>query len=105
MVGVCSGVGFVYEIMIYWVEWLEQYGIDRADAQAMILDTFHGTTLLAKNSPNLPLSDLQAKVVSKKGVTQAGLEAFNEYELERVLRVSFEKALLRNKELEKYVGP
>jgi pyrroline-5-carboxylate reductase len=42
-----------------------------------------------------------AKVASKKGITQAGLESMRELEIERALRYSFEKAALRNQELAK----
>jgi len=104
-VAVCSGIGFVFEIMTYWSEWLEQYGIDKATAEKMIVDTFKGTVKLAENSGDLSLTDLQSKVVSKKGVTQAGLTSMNEMELERIFRVSFEKAMMRDKELEKFVSP
>jgi pyrroline-5-carboxylate reductase len=40
-------------------------------------------------------------VASKKGVTEAGLNSMRETDLERALRVSFEKAYLRDRELGK----
>lgn len=104
-VGVCSGIGFVFEIMTYWSEWLEQYGIDKDSAEKMIIDTFRGAVKLSEQSGDLSLTDLQSKVVSKKGVTQAGLTSMNEMELDRIFRVSFEKAIMRDKELEKFVSP
>ena len=104
-VAVCSGVGFVFEIMSYWADWLEQYGIARDSAEKMVLDTFKGTVLLAEKNSEISLTQLQSKVVSKKGVTQAGLDAMNEMELERIIRLSFEKAVLRDKELAKFVSP
>jgi pyrroline-5-carboxylate reductase len=45
------------------------------------------------------LDELQAKVTSKKGITAAGLESMRELEIERLLRYSFEKAALRDREL------
>ena len=104
-VGVCSGIGFVFEIMTYWSEWLEQYGIDKSTADQMIRNTFKGAVKLAEQNDGLSLTDLQSKVVSKKGVTQAGLTSMNEMELDRIFRVSFEKAVMRDKELEKFVSP
>ncbi len=104
-VAVCSGVGFIFEIMSYWSEWMEQYGISRLAAENMILDTFKGTVLLAEQNSDMSLTQLQDKVVSKKGVTQAGLDAMNEMELERLFRVSFEKAVMRDKELAKFISP
>jgi len=71
----------------------------------MIRDTFKGAVRLSENSEELSLTDLQSKVVSKKGVTQAGLTSMNEMELDRVFRVSFEKAIMRDKELEKFIIP
>ena len=41
----------------------------------MVVESFLGTSLLAQTSKNLSLEDLQQKVVSKKGVTAAGLES------------------------------
>ena len=60
---------------------------------------------LAEQNDSLSLTDLRSKVVSKKGVTQAGLTSMNEMELDRIFRVSFEKAVMRDKELEKFVSP
>jgi pyrroline-5-carboxylate reductase len=45
------------------------------------------------------LHELQERVVSKKGVTAAGLESMRELEVERALRYSFEKASLRDQEI------
>jgi len=42
-------------------------------------------------------------VVSKKGITTAGLESMRELDIERALRVSFEKAILRDRELGKRI--
>jgi pyrroline-5-carboxylate reductase len=98
-VATSSGVGFLFEMMIYWQEWLEERGIDSADAQAMTVHTFLGAAELALKSMPLSLNDLQAKVTSKKGVTLAGLESMRELEVERLLRYSFEKAAMRDREL------
>lgn len=94
-----SGVGFVFELMIYWREWLEQYGFDQTTARQMTVQTFFGAAQLAASDEGLSLDDLQAKVVSKKGVTDAGLKSMRELEIDRALRISFEKAILRDTEL------
>ena len=101
MIACSSGVGFIYEIMEIWSDWLEERGFDAISAREMTLKTFLGSAELAMQSPNIELSDLQAKVTSKKGVTAAGLDSLRELELERLLRISFEKASLRNQEMEK----
>ena len=96
-----SGVGFVYELMLYWQEWLEQYGFDSKDAKDMTVETFLGAAGMVAKNPNTGIEELQKKVTSPGGVTFAGLESMRELELERSLRYSFEKAMMRNKELGK----
>lgn len=93
-----SGTGFIFELMLYWQEWIEEHGIDTDVARDMTVQTFLGSALLA-NQSDLDLSDLQRKVVSKKGVTHAGLQSMRELDLARGLRYSFEKAALRDREL------
>ena len=65
----------------------------------MTIETFLGASLLAAQSAGIDIEELQARVTSKKGITAAGLNSMRELEIERALRVSFEKASLRSKEL------
>lgn len=97
-VGAASGTGFLFELMIYWQEWLEEHGIDGETARDITVKTFLGAAKLADQSP-LSFEELQSKVTSKKGVTFAGLDSIRELEVERLLRYSFEKAVLRDTEL------
>ena len=94
-----SGTGFVFELMKYWQDWLCDYGFDDETARKMIVETFLGAAMLAQREPNFSLNELQEQVVSKKGVTWAGLESFRENELERQLRIGFEKAVERERQL------
>jgi pyrroline-5-carboxylate reductase len=95
----CSaGTGFVFELMVYWQEWMEERGFDPSVARKMTVETFLGAAMLAADGET-PLEDLLAKVASKKGVTEAGLQSMRELEVERALRYSFEKAAIRNQEL------
>jgi pyrroline-5-carboxylate reductase len=98
-VATSAGVGFVFELMIYWQEWLEERGIDPELAQSMTVSTFLGAAELALQSMPQSLADLQSQVTSKKGVTSAGLLSMRELEVERGLRYSFEKAAMRDREL------
>jgi pyrroline-5-carboxylate reductase len=100
-VSCASGTGFVYELMMYWQDWIEERGFDPADARKMVIETFLGAALLASQSKDTPIEELQNKVTSKKGITAAGLQSMRELEIERALRYSFEKAALRNQELAK----
>lgn len=99
MIACSSGTGFVFELMTYWQEWIEEHGFDSETAKAMTIETFLGAAELAFKSPDVSLEELQARVASKKGVTASGLESMRELEIERALRLSFEKAALRNKEM------
>ncbi|MCB0362704.1 MAG: pyrroline-5-carboxylate reductase [Bdellovibrionales bacterium] len=94
-----SGIGFVFELMIYWQEWLEEHGFEKDMARTMTVSTFMGAALLGDQSPEISLQELQNRVVSKKGVTAAGLDSMRELEIERALRYSFEKAVLRDREI------
>lgn len=96
-----SGVGFVFEMMIYWQEWLEEHGFNRLEARKLTMQTFLGAAMLAKDAGDEPLEELQRRVVSKKGVTDAGLNEIRATEIERLLRLSFEKAVLRDRDLGK----
>ncbi|MCK6597454.1 MAG: pyrroline-5-carboxylate reductase [Bdellovibrionaceae bacterium] len=101
MVACSSGTGFVYELMMYWNDWLQEHDFDDDLAKELTIETFLGASLLGKTNINLSLEDLQSKVTSKKGVTFAGLESIREQEIERSLRVAFEKSSIRNQELAK----
>jgi pyrroline-5-carboxylate reductase len=98
MVACSSGTGFIFEMMLYWQEWLEEHGFDGEVARRMTTETFLGASLLATQSKE-SIDELQARVTSKKGVTAAGLQSMRELEIERALRISFEKAAMRNKEI------
>lgn len=98
-VGCGSGPGFIYEFMMYWQEWLEERGFEPEVARKMVAQTFLGSVELAMKVKAPSFQDLQEKVVSKKGVTEAGLRSMRELEMERVLRFSFETAVLRDQEI------
>ncbi len=101
MVATSSGVGFVLELMLYWQEWLEEHNYSPDKARELTVQTFLGASLLASERLNTSLGELQNKVASKKGVTASGLESMRELEIERAIRYSFEKAVLRDRELAK----
>jgi pyrroline-5-carboxylate reductase len=101
MISCSSGTGFVFELMTYWQDWIEERGFDPAVARKMTVETFLGAAMLASQSKDSSLEELLNKVTSKKGITAAGLQSMRELETERTLRISFEKAALRNQELAK----
>lgn len=99
MVSCSSGTGFVFEMMMYWQDWIAERGFTDEEARLMTIETFLGASMLAAQSDGIEIEELQSRVTSKKGVTAAGLTSMRELEMERVLRVSFEKASMRAKEI------
>ena len=100
-VSCASGPGFIFELMLYWQEWMEEHGFDAQTAREMVVQTFNGAAALAASMPDVSIQELQDRVVSKKGVTAAGLQSMRELEIERGLRYSFEKAVIRDQEIER----
>ena len=98
-VGSSSGLAFVLELMEYWLEWIQGEGFSYKEAKELVVETFLGASELCKKRKHKSFSDLQKEITSQKGVTQQGLSAMRELELERILRLSFEKAHLKVKEL------
>lgn len=98
-VAASSGVGFVFEMMMYWQDWILEHGFDAETARQMTIETFLGASRLAAQSKGIAIEELQNRVASRKGVTAAGLQSMRELEIERALRISFEKAALRNSEI------
>lgn len=99
MISCSSGTGFVFEMMMYWEDWIQEHGFTEEQAKIMTIETFLGASLLAAQSAGVNIEELQSRVTSKKGVTAAGLNSMRELEIERALRISFEKAALRSQEL------
>lgn len=99
LVSCSSGTGFVLELMSYWQDWIEERGFSPEVARRMTIETFWGAAQLASKEPNVSFEELQQRVASKKGVTAAGLDSMRELEIERTLRLSFEKSWMRNQEL------
>ena len=94
-----SGLAFIFEIMEYWKEWLAGQGFSQQNSEDLTKEIFLGACMLAsKNSHSLEL--FQKMISSKGGVTHSGLKAMRELELERILRLSFEQASLREKQLD-----
>ncbi|MFN3696816.1 MAG: pyrroline-5-carboxylate reductase family protein [Pseudobdellovibrio sp.] len=99
MISCSSGTGFVFEMMMYWQDWITEHGFSTEQSKIMTIETFVGASLLAAQSAGVDIEELQQRVTSKKGVTAAGLNSMRELEIERALRISFEKAALRSQEI------
>jgi pyrroline-5-carboxylate reductase len=99
LVATSSGLGFTLEIISYFTEWLESHGFSREKSRQLIESTFIGAGLMSSLSPQKSLDDLIAQVTSKKGVTASGLDSMRSLELDRIIRISLDKAQNRNEEL------
>ena len=86
-------------MMMYWQDWIQERGFTNEEAKQMTIETFVGASLLAAQSAGIDIEELQQRVTSKKGVTAAGLNSMRELEIERALRISFEKASMRSQEI------
>ena len=96
-----AGTGFIFEIMQYWRDWVVEHGVPEDEARRIVVETFLGTAQLAEKESGQSFESLTAKVASNKGVTAAGLQSMRELELEGLLRMSFNKAIIRDQELGK----
>jgi pyrroline-5-carboxylate reductase len=96
-----AGVGLVLELMQYWQDWIEGYGFSKEDAKLITAQTFLGGASLSLENQNLSFDEIINQIASKKGVTESGLNSMRETDIDRVLRISFEKAYMRDRELGK----
>lgn len=99
MISCSSGTGFIFEMMMYWQDWIEERGFSAEVSRKMTTETFLGASLLASQAVGIDIEELQSRVASKKGITAAGLASMRELEIERTLRISFEKAAMRAQEI------
>jgi pyrroline-5-carboxylate reductase len=93
--GSASGIGFVFSFMEEFQNWFEKKGLDRSSARKLTVETFLGASKLAKFSSDMSLSKLRESVTSKKGTTQAGLDAFKKLKVQASLRSGLESAFKR----------
>lgn len=99
-VGSSSGLGFILELMQYWLEWLQGEGFSYEQARNLVTTNFLGAAELCRKRTEKSFVELQKEIISPQGVTHSGLKAMRELELERILRLSFEEARLKTKRLE-----
>ena len=100
-VACASAPSFILEIMIYWWEWLSEQGFEESFAKELILQSFIGLGFMAEKRNFTSFEDLQKEICSKKGISEEGLSTLRKMELERILRLAFERSLLKLKEMEK----
>lgn len=99
--GAASGSGFVFELMNEFAKWFHSQGFDLHKSRALAVQTFYGAALQAGQLPDKSLEDLRISVTSKKGTTEAGLNAFKTEKLDHALKAGLEAALKRGEEISK----
>ncbi len=93
-----SGPGFVYEFMIAFEKAAEAFAFSPDEARLLVRQTFLGALALLEQSGE-NAEDLQEKVRSKKGTTDAGLIGFEKRNLRQIVAESLDDARKRSVEL------
>jgi pyrroline-5-carboxylate reductase len=94
-----SGTGYVFEIARAYVAAAERMGFSPETARTLVLETLAGAVEMASQSDN-SLEELRNSVMSKKGTTEAGINALRrDGLLEQLLVETTEAAYARAREL------
>ncbi len=95
-----SGPGFMYFIADSLTKQAVKFGFAKNDAQKLIKQMFTGT-VNTWNSTDATAVELQKKVTSKKGTTEAGINSFKKNKLPALLSRGLNAAYKRAKQLSK----
>lgn len=95
-----AGPGLIFEITRLFAAKTEVLGFSKKIANEIVKDMIFGAASLMIHSKETP-ETLRNKVTSKKGVTEAALEIFQNQNLEKTLQSGLEAAFKRAKELSK----
>jgi pyrroline-5-carboxylate reductase len=99
--GMASGTGMIYFLMEAFSDWFVKKGFSKTLAREVITEVFLGTAELAKQNPEISLSELRKAVTSKKGTTLAGLKAMKSFKIHQALHKSLDLALNRAVDISK----
>lgn len=94
-----SGVGFIFEFMHQFENWLIKNGLTSKQARVLVTGTFFGASKLAGVTSQKSFEELREAVTSKKGTTLAGLNYFRKSNLGRTLSGALTAAFRRAQEL------
>jgi pyrroline-5-carboxylate reductase len=94
-----SGVGFIFEFMNQFENWLIKNGFSSKDARTLVIGTFLGASKLAGVTSQKSFVELREAVTSKKGTTLAGLNYFRKSNLGKTLSGGLTAAFRRAQEL------
>ena len=89
--------------LYYFIECLlkdiEDRGVDRSAARALIVQTFIGAAKLLQREPNRPIQEFIDEVCSKGGTTIEAVTELKNQDLEKIIHEANEKCINRAKEL------
>jgi pyrroline-5-carboxylate reductase len=95
-----SGPAYVFLFMECMDEAVRSLGLERPLGQELVLQTIRGSLeLLARQKEEAGV--LRARVTSKGGTTQAAMDVFKKYEIEKIFKEALGAAQRRAKELSK----
>lgn len=95
-----SGPAYIFEMARIFIDKMEKMNVPKEYASSMMIETMAGACELMKNSKESP-ETLRNNVTSKKGVTQAGLDIFNNEDYEKLLGKVIDAAYARSLEMSK----
>lgn len=95
-----SAVAFVY----YFIEGLinhavSQFGFDEADARELVNQTVLGSSGMISHNPEVAISELRARVTSRKGTTEQGILAFEKHDLHGIIANAMDSCYSRALEM------
>lgn len=81
-----STVAFIYYFIEGFVKHaVEKYGFSEIDARNLVNQTVLGSSAMISNNPDIPISELRARVTSKKGTTEQGILTFEANDLHGII--------------------
>ena len=95
-----SGPAYVFYFIEALFEAALKLGLNDKEAITLALGTFIGSSMMVNTSPET-LTELRAKITSKKGTTEAAIKIFNEKKLKKIILDGVKKAYKRAEELNK----
>lgn len=99
LVSTSSGLGFVFELMSYFTDWVDSHGFTPQTSRNLMESTFWAAAEMARQCQEKDLNTLIQQVASKGGVTEKGLQTMRDYETDRLIRMSLDAAYARLEEL------
>jgi len=95
-----SGPAYIYHMADTMIKAAQQYGFAQQDAETLVKQMLIGTSKTWESS-KFTASELQEKVTSKKGTTDAGIKEMKKHKLAQALTKGVKAAYKRAKELSK----